>query len=92
MARFSAREFGRLDTTYTSELGKLTWEWVMKADGRVLYRLSHIDGRPERNAWRELYRLSPTERWEIESDTAKAADLLARLARDRGHHLDGNHN
>ena len=91
MARYGAREIGRLDTTYTSDLGKLTWEWVIKPDGRVLYRLSHINGRPERNDWRELYRLSPTERWEISADSTKAADLLARLARDRGHHLDSNH-
>jgi hypothetical protein len=90
MARLSAREIGRIESTYTSDLGKLTWAWAMKADGRVLYRLSHINGRPERNYWRMLYQLSATERWEVGTDTARATDLLARLARERGHHPCGN--
>jgi hypothetical protein len=91
MARATAREIGRIESTYTSELGKLSWAWVMKADGRVLYRLSHINGRPERNYWRLLYQLSATERWEVGTDATKAADLLARLARERGHHPRDNH-
>ena len=48
MARLTAREIGRIESTYTSDLGQLTWVWVLKADGRVQYRLSHINGRPER--------------------------------------------
>jgi hypothetical protein len=91
MARFTAREIGRIESTYTSELGKLTWTWVMKPDGRVLYRLSHINGQPERNYWRLVYQLSATERWQIGSDAGLAADLLARLARERGHHLENHH-
>jgi hypothetical protein len=91
VAWFSAREMGRIETTYTSDLAKLSWAWVMKPDGRVLYRLSHINGRPEHNDWRLIYQLSATERWEIGTGTTKAADLLARLARERGHHLVGAH-
>ncbi len=91
MARLTARESGRIETTYTSELAKLSWTWVMKPDGRVLYRLSHINGRPERNYWRQVYQLTPAERREIETGAIGANDLLARLARERGHHLDGNH-
>ena len=64
MARFTAREIGRIETTYTSELAKLSWTWVMKPDGKVLYRLSHINGRPERNYWRQVYQLTATERRE----------------------------
>jgi hypothetical protein len=90
MARLTAREIGRIESTYTSDLGKLSWTWVMKPDGRVLYRLSHINGHPERNYWRLVYQLSPTERWQIGSDAGRAADLLARLALERGHHLE-NH-
>ena len=91
MARHSAREIGQIESTYTSDLGQLTWAWVLKADGRVLYRLSHINGRPERNYWRQVYELTATERWEIGTGATEANDLLARLARERGHHLDGNH-
>ncbi len=54
MARLTAPEIGRLESTYTSDLGELTWAWVLKADGRVMYRLSHINGRPERNYWRQV--------------------------------------
>ena len=91
MARLTAREIGRLESTYTSDLGQLTWVWVLKADGRVLYRLSHINGRPERNYWRQVYQLSATERWEVGNDSSQAAGLLARLARERGHHPGTNH-
>ena len=91
MARPTA-QIGRLESTYTSDLGQLTWAWVLKADGRVMYRLSRINGRPERNYWRMVYQLSPTERWEVGNDSGRAADLLARLARERGHHLNGNQN
>ena len=91
MARLTAREIGRLESTYTSDLGQLTWVWVLKTDGRVMYRLSHINGRPERNYWRMVYELSVTERWEVGKDPGRAVDLLARLARERGHHLATGH-
>ena len=91
MARLTAREIGQIESTYTSDLGQLTWAWVLKADGRVLYRLSHINGRPERNYWRMVYQLSATERWEVGNDSGQAADLLARLAGGRGHHPATNH-
>lgn len=91
MARFTTREIGRIETTYTSELATLSWTWIMKPNGKVLYRLSHINGRAERNYWRQVYELTTTERWEIGTGATKANDLLARLARERGHHLDGNH-
>ena len=91
MARFTTREIGRIETTYTSELATLSWTWIMKPNGKVLYRLSHINGRPERNYWRQVYELTATERWEIGTGATKANDLLARLARERGHHLVGAH-
>jgi len=91
VAWFTARDMGRIVSTYTSDLGKLSWTWVMKADGRVLYRLSHINGRAEHNAWRLLYRLTATERWQIGTDPSKAAELLARMASERGHQLVGAH-
>ncbi|HSS90232.1 MAG TPA: hypothetical protein VLL69_13010 [Streptosporangiaceae bacterium] len=91
MARLTAREIGRIESTYRSDLGQLTWAWVLKTDGRVLYRLSHINGRPERNYWRMVYQLSATERWEVGNDSGQATVLLARLARERGHNPATNH-
>ena len=86
MSRFSAREIGHIRTSYTSALGQLSWTWVMRADGTVMYRLSHVDGRAERNDWQLVCRLTSTERRSIGTDPARANDLLVRVARQRGHY------
>ncbi|HTT54743.1 MAG TPA: hypothetical protein VMH35_25395 [Streptosporangiaceae bacterium] len=86
MPRFSGREIGRIETSYTSDLGHLCWTWVVRTDGAVLYRLSHVDGRPERNDWRLVCRLTPTGRHSIGTDSARANDLLAQVALERGHY------
>jgi hypothetical protein len=85
-AWFTARQIAQIQTSYTGEFATLSWEWVMREDGDVLYRLSAIDGRPERNDWQLVRRLSTADRWEIGTDPTKAADLLARVARERGHY------
>jgi len=86
LAWFTAREIARIQTSYAGEFATLSWLWVMREDGEVLYRLSEIDGRPERNDWQLISRLSRADRWEIGTDPIKAADLLARVARERGHY------
>jgi len=86
MPRFGVREIGHIETSYTSALGQLSWIWVVRADGTVMYRLSHVDGRPERNDWQLVCRLTSTERRSIGTDTARANDLLVRVARQRGHY------
>lgn len=86
MSRFSVREIGHIETSYTSALGQFSWTWVVRVDGTVMYRLSHVDGRPERNDWQLVCRLTPTERRSIGTDTARANDLLTRVARQRGHY------
>ena len=83
--RLTAREISRIETTYTSDLGTFTWAWVVRADGEVQYRLTHVDGRRERNPWRSVCRLTTAERRVIDSDQGRATDLLIRLARERGH-------
>jgi hypothetical protein len=88
--RLTAREISRIETIYTSDLGTLGWAWVVRADGEVQYRLSHVDGRRERNPWRSICRLTAVERRAIDSDRARATDLLIRLARERGHCPVGN--
>ena len=83
--RVTARQISRIETTYTSDLGTFTWAWVVRADGEVQYRLSHVDGRKERNPWRSVCRLTAAELRVADSDRYRATDLLVRLARERGH-------
>lgn len=85
MPRLAAREISRIETTYSSELGTFSWSWVIRADGEVQYRLSHVDGRRERNPWQSVCRLTAVERRAIQADPPRATDLLTRLARERGH-------
>ncbi len=85
MPRLTAREISRIETTYTSDLGTFTWAWVVRADGEVQYRLSHVDGRRERNPWRSVCRLTRAERRAIESTPGRGTDLLIHLAREHGH-------
>jgi len=83
--RVSAREIASIETSYTSDLGTFSWAWVVRADGEVQYRLSHVDGRRERNPWQSVCRLTAVERRAAGSDQARATDLLIRLAREHGH-------
>ncbi len=89
MPGFGVREIGRIETSYTSDLGRLSWTWVVRADGMVMYRLSQVNGQPERNDWQPVCRLTATERRSIGTDTARANDLLIRIARQRGHYPAG---
>ncbi len=86
MPGFSVREIGHIETSYTSAIGQLSWTWVVRVDGTVMYRLSHVDGRPERNDWQLVCHLTSTERRSIGTDTDRANDLLTRVARQRGHY------
>jgi len=81
----AAREISQIETTYSSDLGTFSWSWVVRADGEVQYRLSHVDGRRERNPWQAVCRLTAVELRAIHADPARATDLLMRLARERGH-------
>ncbi len=90
MPRFSAREIGRIETTYASALGRLSWDWVLRADGTVAYRLSQVDGRSERNDWQVIRRLTPTEKRAIGNDSTRARDFLSRVAREHGHYPAGS--
>jgi hypothetical protein len=83
--RLSAREITSIETTYASELGTFCWAWVVRADGEVQYRLSHVNGRRERNPWQTVCRLTAVQRRSIGSDQARATDLLIGLARQHGH-------
>ncbi len=89
MPRFSARELGRIETSYTSDLGRLSWAWVIRADGTIQYRLSAVDGRAERNDWQLVRQLTTAERRAIGNDKTRAMDLLLKVAREHGHYPAG---
>jgi hypothetical protein len=84
-----SRVIARIFTTHTSEYASLRWEWVIRADGQVQYRLSRVRGRPERNPWMEATQLSSTDLRAFHLDAQGAKAWLASLARQRGHHVDG---
>ena len=89
MAGGSSRVLARIFSTHSNEFASLTWEWIIRADGQVCYRLTELRGRRERNPWRSVTRLSGADLRAIGEDTAGAEAWLAGLALERGHHVDG---
>ncbi len=79
----------RIFTNHNSEYVSLRWEWVIRADGQVQYRLSRVGGRPERNPWMRATQLSSTDLRAFQADGQRAEGWLASLARQRGHYVDG---
>jgi hypothetical protein len=89
MVGASSRAVARIFSTYGTEFASLTWEWVIRADGQVCYRLTELRGRRERNPWRSVTQLSGADLRAFGQDTASAEAWLAGLALERGHHVQG---
>ncbi len=89
MAAGSSRVIARIFSTYDSEYASLTWEWILRADGQVCYRLAQLGGRREHNLWRPVAQVSGADLYAFIHGTASAEPWLAGLALDRGHHVDG---
>ena len=85
MPLIPAKVIARVISRTSSNLGELTWEWVLRADGQVSYRLTAIAGRPERNPLARAAQLPATQLQAVRSDQARAQALLTGLARHRGH-------
>jgi hypothetical protein len=77
IAKVSARRVGELATT--------SWEWILRADGQVLYRLTSVNGRRERNPWTPATRMPAAELEAIREGKSKAAEVLDAVARQHGH-------
>jgi hypothetical protein len=77
IAQFSSRSGG--------ELGAMSWEWIMRADGEVSYRLTGVNGRRERNPWIPASRVPAAELDAIRGDKAKASEVLDAIVRQHGH-------
>jgi hypothetical protein len=65
----------------------MSFEWVVRADGQVCYRLTKVDGRSERNPWTLVTQLQSAELQTLGRDKSRAEALLDDLARRQGHKL-----
>ena len=61
MALMSPKVIAQVSSSSATELAVMSWEWIMRADGQVFYRLTKVDGRRERNPWTLATRLPPAE-------------------------------
>lgn len=88
MALIPPRAIARVSSSSSaSELAVMSWEWIMRADGQVFYRLARVDGRSERNPWRLVTQLAAAELQALRGDRSKATAVLNDLARQHGHKI-----
>ena len=85
MALLSPKVIAQVSVQATTELGVMSWEWIMRADGQVLYRLTEVDGRRERNPWTPATRLPAAELEAVRGDKTKATEVLDVIVRQHGH-------
>ena len=85
MALLSPKVIAQVSVRSASKLGVMSWEWIMRADGQVLYRLTKVNGRRERNPWPLATRLPAAELEAIRGDMTKATEVLDVIVRQHGH-------
>ncbi len=77
----------RVNSTSASELAVMSFEWIMRVDGQVCYRLTKVAGRSERNPWTVVTQLRAADVQGLHRDKGRAKALLDDLARRQGHQL-----
>jgi hypothetical protein len=85
MALLSPKVIAQVSARSAGELGVMFWEWIMRADGQVSYRLTRVNGRRERNPWTPATRLPAAELEAIRGDKTKATEVLGVIVRQHGH-------
>jgi hypothetical protein len=85
MALLSPKVIAQVSSRSAGKLGATSWEWIMRADGQVLYRLTEVNGRRERNPWTPATRLPAAELAAIRGDKTKATEVLDVIVRKHGH-------
>ncbi len=85
MALIFPKVIAQVSYRTTSDLAVMSWEWVLRADGQVLYRLTQVDGRRERNPWTFVTQLPAVQLQSFQKDQARATAMLNSLARQHGH-------
>ena len=84
MALRSPKVIAQVSGHSAGNLGAMTWEWIMRADGQVFYRLAEVNGRRERNPWTLATRLPAAELEAVGRDETKATKALDIIARQHG--------
>jgi hypothetical protein len=85
MALLPPKIIAQVSVHSAGDLAATSWEWIMRADGEVLYRLSEVNGRPERNPWTLATRLPAAELEAIRGNRTKATEVLDAIVRQHGH-------
>lgn len=85
MALLSPKVIAQVSSHSAGKLGATSWEWIMRADGQVFYRLTEVNGRRERNPWTPVTRLPAAELEAIRGDKTKATQVLDVIVRQHGH-------
>lgn len=85
MALLSPKVIAQVSGRSAGKLGEMSWEWIMRADGQVFYRLTEVNGRRERNPWTLATRLPAAELGAIGGDKTKATKALDVIVRQHGH-------
>jgi len=85
MALLPPKVIAQVSVRSAGELAETTWEWIMRADGQVLYRLSKVNGRPERNPWTPATWLPAAELEAIRRGHTRATEVLDAIVRQHGH-------
>jgi hypothetical protein len=85
MALLSPKVIAQVSGRSAGELGVMSWEWIMRADGQVFYRLTKVNGRRERNPWTLATRLPAGELEAIRGDKDRATEVLDVIVRQHGH-------
>ena len=85
MALLSPKVIAQVSVQSAHKLGVMSWEWIMRADGQVLYRLDTVNGRRERGPWTPATRLSAAQLEAIRGDKAKATEMLDLIVGQHGY-------
>jgi hypothetical protein len=88
MALLPPKVIAQVSSRSAGKLGVTSWEWIMRADGQVFYRLTEVSGRRERNPWILATRLPAAGLEAIRGDKTKATEALDVIVRQHGHRAD----
>jgi hypothetical protein len=85
MALLSPKVIAQVRGRSAGEIGVMSWEWIMRADGQVCYRLTKVNGRRERNPWTLATQLPAAELEALRGDETRATEVLEAIVRRHGH-------